>query len=1052
MMHLLTSVRRTLALASCLLALGATASAAEPAVKTFDLPAGPAAETLKQFAVQSSREIVFAPQAVAKVTTQAVKGELTPAAALDAMLADTGLIATQDQKTGAFAVRKDERPNVSRAAQAASSDRPEGTANSNEEVVRLDRFEVMGSKLLNMDKPRSRDDAQPYVVFDRTVIDNSGATNLDDLLKNRLPQETSVRAESSFTFSPFATRSNVNLRGLGTNQTLILVDGHRISGANSGPLDPAQPDLNGIPLSAIERIEILPATASGIYGGGATGGVVNVILRRDYSGAEVKLTYSNAFDTDAARRRVDFNTGFTLEGGKTSVLLAASYSDGHSLLAQDRQFDERNWNIIWARDPSFFRVRPMPDATTTNVRSSDGSNLVLKPIYGGGSLNSPFTYVPDGYAGPASDNGAGLIRNAGRLNLESSTAYTGRSSRYRALATIPTVKSLSAAIRRQFNPRVQAFVDVGASENNGYAQYSGGGAFGIFTLSAAQPGNPFNQSVNVSIPQFFTPGDTWSTSEDRRAVAGVIVKLPADWQAGADYSYSQSTVSQSVPAPASSYGGEVNAGRLNAFSDLRAFPFNYSPFYRGTNVMAQSPIKTSMSDAVVRASGPFWNLPGGHPTLSALVEQREEMAHESQYGDRFLPERKQKVGSAYAEFSVPLIGEDNRLPMVRGLELQAAVRYDKYTTRTTNTTRPGQTLYRANSELDSTDPTVGLRWEITPDLKVRASYGTGFLAPSITQLVSDPDTARGFLGFGGLTDPKRGGTPITSGDEIWGGNPNLKPERSKTLSGGLVLTPRAIPGLRLSLDYIKLEKRDNITFNSFAAYIIANEEMFPGRVVRGPKLPGDPASWLGPVTVYDGSLINLAQANLEAVDATLDYHRETAAWGTFDFFVNATRTLHFKTQLLPTSPIVENVGVSNASMGVNSSSAPNYPLNFKANAGVSWKYGRWTTGWTTRYFDAYRIDPLNVFAVVLTVQGNNGEIPSQSLHDVFVRYQFGVQSTVASGSKLASLRSRISDRLELQVGVNNVFNTLPAFDASSLYNGYVDPRLSNYYVSLKKAF
>jgi outer membrane receptor protein involved in Fe transport len=1044
-------MRAVLTALVCVLGFLATnAACADETKKTFDIPAGDALPALKQFAAQSGEQLLYSADAVQGVATNPAKGLFTAREALDEMVKGTKLTVVADKKNGALSLVRAADPKGPRAAQP-ESDRPE-KANVVEGKLVLDKFEVMGSKLLNMDKPRSRDDAQPYVVFDRSVIENSGATNIEDLLKNRLPQETTVRTESTFTTSSFGARSSINLRGLGTNQTLILVDGHRLSGANATVSDPAQPDLNGIPLSAVERIEILPATASGIYGGGATGGVVNVILRRDYAGVEVKLTYSNAFDTDVGQRRVDFNAGLTLEGGKTNVLLAASYSDGHSLLAQDRQFDERNWNTIWSRNPLFFLTRPMPDATTTNVRSSNGANLVLKPVYGGVSLNSPFTFVPTGYAGPASDNAAGLISNAGKLNLESSTAYTGRGSRYRALNSTPTVKSLSATIRRQFNANFQAFIDVGASENNAYAQYTGGGALSIFNLSAASPGNPFNQTVTVVVPQYFVPGDTRTKSEDRRAVAGLIVKLPADWQAGADYSFSQSTVSQTRPTPASSYSAAVTSGALNAFSDLKAYPFNFSPYYSGVIRSEQDPLKTAMSDGVIRASGPVWHLPGGRPTLSTLIEHREEVAHESHTGDRFQPERTQKVGSAYAEFNVPLIGEGNRLPLVRGLELQLAVRRDEYTTDTTNTIPLGQTLYRASNKLNSTDPTIGLRWEVTPDVVVRASYGTGFLPPSITQLVSDPDTAKGFLGFEGLTDPKRGGEEITSGDEIWGGNPNLKPERSKTWSGGLVLTPRGISGLRVSADYIKLEKRDNITFNSFAAYMVANEGLFPGRVLRGPKLPGDPASWAGPISSVDVSLINIAQANLEAVDLTLDYHKETATFGIFDFFASATRTLHYQTQLLPISPVVENVGRSSASQAAVVSGAPNYPLNFKANFGLTWKYHRWTAGWTTRYFAAYRIDPANSSAIILSVQGDNGLIPSQTFHDLFVRYQFGLQTSPGSGSKLAMIRSRVTDRLELQVGVNNIFNKWPVFDASSLYNGYGDPRLSNYYVSLKKAF
>ena len=195
---------------------------------------------------------------------------------------------------------------------------------------------------------------------------------------------------------------------LGANQTLILIDGRRSAGANlSG--SPQQPDLNGIPLAAIERIEVLPTTASGIYGGGATGGVINVVLRRDYSGLESRVSYENSFDSGAIKRRVDLATGFNLEGGKTTVLLAGNYSNANALAVGDRDLVQRGRNRILENNGfgGFDTLGIIPPlGATTNIRSQTGANLTLKS---GGALNSPITFVPIGYAGAGSDAGAGLV-------------------------------------------------------------------------------------------------------------------------------------------------------------------------------------------------------------------------------------------------------------------------------------------------------------------------------------------------------------------------------------------------------------------------------------------------------------------------------------------------------------------------------------------------------------------------------------------------------------------------------------------------------------------
>ncbi|MGH7957692.1 MAG: TonB-dependent receptor, partial [Opitutaceae bacterium] len=137
--------------------------------------------------------------------------------------------------------------------------------------VKLGRFEVMESKILNMDIKRSRDDAQPYAIFERQAIEQSGATMLDDFLKNNVTMNNTGILNSQLVGQNTGSTSVVNLRGLGANQTLILIDGRRAASANNQGF-PVQPDINGIPLAAIERIEVLPTTASGIYGGSATGG------------------------------------------------------------------------------------------------------------------------------------------------------------------------------------------------------------------------------------------------------------------------------------------------------------------------------------------------------------------------------------------------------------------------------------------------------------------------------------------------------------------------------------------------------------------------------------------------------------------------------------------------------------------------------------------------------------------------------------------------------------------------------------------------------------
>src|SRR5262249_27682735 len=142
---------------------------------------------------------------------------------------------------------------------------------------------IRSSRSLDADIERTADDIQPYVVIDREAIRKSGAENVEDLLKTRLSMNYAALSNNQTTGSITGNRSSIALRGLSADQTLSLIDGRRAGSLVAGGTG-TQVDLNAIPLAAIERIEVLPTTASGIYGGSATGGVVNVVLRREYTG------------------------------------------------------------------------------------------------------------------------------------------------------------------------------------------------------------------------------------------------------------------------------------------------------------------------------------------------------------------------------------------------------------------------------------------------------------------------------------------------------------------------------------------------------------------------------------------------------------------------------------------------------------------------------------------------------------------------------------------------------------------------------------------------
>lgn len=1010
---------------SLLSALSPQLSAAE-VKKSYDVPAGPAEQTLKTFSSQSGQEVLFATKTTGRVQTKAVKGDYTAREAVDQMLDGTGLTAAQDAKTGALTVTSD--PNGPRLAQK-NSDQPTDRSDKIEGgVIKLETFEVMGSKLLNMDIRRSRDDAQPYVIFGRESIERSGAVNLEDFLKQRLTMNTvSTTNSQSATFQ--GNGSQVNLRGLGTNQTLILIDGHRTSGSKLLGSSLNQTDLNGIPLAAVERIEVLPTTASGIYGGNATGGVVNIILRRDYAGTELKVTYENTFDSDVARRRVDLAAGLTLEDGKTNVLLSASYSDSNLLATADRDFIQRGRARILANNPGILLNATTPVlGATPNVRSATGANLVLKS---GAALNSPITFVPAGYLGASTDGGAALVPNAGRHNLDLADTGQQPGGGRQGLLNAPTLASVSATVRRQFTPRLQAFVELAAANNRGFFPFSN--VFGSFTIAATAPNNPFIQAINVTPPTDSADRATHTLNQDRRIAGGVIFDLGQDWTAEADFTWNLVRTDFAQPVGLSAAASaDIGNGTIDILRDLRVTPVNFSPYVL-PDTRLDPPFRSRLHDAAVRAAGPLWEGSSGTPvSLAFLLEHREEVFQEGRnitfFNTRVYPEMSQLVRSVYAELKVPLVGMKNQKPGLRELDIQLAGRHDAYESNgSTPTIVEGvEPVAFISRRTQSTNPTLGLRYKPFEAVALRASYGTGFVPPTVAQLVPNPPFN---LGGGLPLDPKRGNTStgpiITTG----GGSPTLRPEESESWSAGVILTPKFPAGLRVSADYTRIEKTDNITILSFQQ-VLNNEDIVPGRVVRGPVPPGDPFG-VGPVISIENSFINIARAELEAYDVAVDYQKKSTL-GTFDAYFAATWQPHYRTQLLPTTPLVENAGVTSV-----------FPLRFKANAGLTWKHGSWSAGWTVRHFDSYVV---STNAAVVLAQGAT-EVPKQNYHDVFVGYRFARQ---ALGWR------RAFSGLELQVGIKNVLGDEPPVDlgisASRYYSPYGDPLLTSYQVSVKRVF
>lgn len=1027
----------------------------------FNIPPQPLADALMEWSRQSGLQVLRrdTDRAGQEPTAPQVKGELSATEALTRLLANTALsyefvnertvsirarpAAAQTSSSSGESRAGNATLRIARLEEAPGTAQNSAAADSGEQAGKgIPEILVKGKKghfSLNSDIARTRDDIQPYVVFDREIIQSSGALNVEEFLRGKLTSSYSSQSASQV----LAGSSNVtlvDLRGLGSGQTLILIDGRRQAPRNGGG-DAAQPDLNGIPLAAIERIEILPTTASGIYGGGATGGVVNVILRRDYSGLETTVAYDGTFEGGGAARRVDFAGGMSLEQGRTSIMLMGSYSDADPLYFADRDFVQRGRAHIFAHNPSaFLNAATPPLSATTNIHSNTGAPLTLKAQYGGGSLGFPVTFVPYGYAGPASDSGAQLIANAGRLNYDlPNTAQFGAGAE-QTLVDAPTVKSLTITARRNFLSWLDGFIDLAGSDNAG--SFVGDTNSGRFTLTALNAANPFNQAITITTPSFGTRQSGGFTEQNVKAVAGLMFNLPRQWRAGADYTWNRARTKSvygsarltTAAANAVRTGVDPSGAAFNVFRDTNVYPVDFGQFF-GSNT-SRSPIQTDFRDIVLRAAGPLGlSLPAGEPRISAVLEHRKEELSETSIlvsgFNQYYSSRWQSIDSAYLETVIPLISAANRIPGVRELELQIAARRDDYSiTGGQGLLLPAGTppppAVRTTQDVSSIDPTFALKYQPIDDVTFRVSYGTGFQPPSLSQLVPEPDTTSSAEGSG-LTDPRRGNEPIGEYTLQFGGNPDLRPEQSRSMSGGVILTPRFAEGLRVSADWVQIKKTDNTAILFLDQNTLDNELVLPGFITRGPPSDGYP---VGPISIVNSRFLNVALQKVEAIDTAVDYRMEAGKWGAFSFSLAGTRNLHNVQQVFVTAPRSERVGLQGGG------------LKWQANGSVQWEKNEWTVRWMARYFDSYCILE-NCASGPITASQGSTHVSSQNYHDLSVLYRIAAEHP-----------SALLADTEIRFGVRNIFNTRPPVDVVNppYYSTYGDPRLSSYFLSLRKSF
>nr|WP_238345776.1 TonB-dependent receptor [Luteimonas saliphila] len=922
-------------------------------------------------------------------------------------------------------------------------------------MTEIDRIMVTGSRIRQVDV----ETAAPVETITRDDIEKQGFKSVADILQNITAAGTPALSRSVvLAGGESAGGSYIDLRNLGANRTLVLINGRRLGIDTSG-----LQDVSTIPASAIERIEVLKDGASSSYGSDAIAGVINLITRSDFDGAEANASSGQYSQGDGETRTFDMVLGIT--GDRGSLTVTAERHEEKDVWARDRWFSangftDRHPDLGWTTVGQWGTLQYRgPDCTASGGRSC--------------------SYSLDRGANPFDiDN----------FHPQDSTPITGDvSNSNQQMHLVYPLERTSVFIdgRYQVTGNVRFTTQIGFNDRSssrtvaGYPMQSA--AFGV-PMSVDSYYNPLGSHHGHATPQavhwtrrgWELPRVSTSELTTYRFFTGLDGSFDVgdryfDWDAG--YLFSRNHLAQSNtgnfhlanlanavgPSFLDPVGGEVVCGTPDAII-IGCIPLNpFIPFGRegdggltGNRELIDYLFPETHDTGLTKTynyfanlSGKLFTLPAGDLLFAAGIEHRKEEggytpdaltqsggtsgnAGGPTYGDY-------SVDEAYLELQAPILAD---LPGARLLEVTAASRYSDFDTF-------GDTI---NNKF-------GMRWKPTDSLLVRGTWAEGFRAPTINDLyasgsqtfttgyhdpcdtvfgasatsatvrarcaqdIADADTYRqlraGFVPTTTFSDQ----TPVPF---VAGSNPSLLPETSKSKTLGVVWSPEFITGLGLALDWWKIRIDDTIVADS--PNQILTDCYVEGVASRCEMFERDPV--LGIVDKLEFGNRNAGFLETEGFDLDVNYRLKTDRGGSLAANWLTTYVGH---------------GVFRSS---NDSTLAPTPTNgiggnfrIRSNLNLSWDREDFGVTWSSRYYhgtketcldaDEYpeECDSPDERAPWYEGSRDYNHLGSTTFHDVQFRYNAPWHATIA-------------------VGINNVFAKYgpPMYTAPSsqfaYYGGY----------------
>ncbi|QNM96119.1 TonB-dependent receptor [Chitinimonas koreensis] len=771
---------------------------------------------------------------------------------------------------------------------------------------KVDKIEVTGSRI----KRISSETPSPITVVTRKEIEQSGKATVAEVLRSVSANNANSYNETfSNSFAPGA--SGLSLRGLGQKSTLVLLNGRRV--ANYGfaqNLSDAFFDLNSIPASAIQRVEILKDGASAVYGSDAIAGVVNIILRKDFTGLEASASAGTSTEGGLNEYRVTATGGIgNLDEDRFNVLASFDYFKRDSLKATERDFTkDQDFRAYpgglfgWSASGGTYRVA----ATSRQAFATCPNGTVKMPAsnfsnpYTGTNLTGDvcaFNLAPYTELMPGTERVNGFVRGA--ANFGNLQAYG-------------EVLLSHTETEQTFSPAAVSNTGIGTR----YNPVTGGLSLDDNKLPVGNAANPFATPSRFAYAFIDVgPRSAKIDSDSYRVLGGLKGEFGGwEWDVAGGRSENKAKNVQF---------NRINGVRLaeviknGSYSFLN--PQNSKAVADSLRLNLNRESTSTVDFADFELSGELFDLPGGKVGIATGLDwRREEM--DDRPDDALAKGLVLGQGATRTQGSrdVTAAFVELNMPVLKSLEFTLAGRQDRY------------------SDFGSAfSPKIGAKWTPTRQVMFRSSYSEGFRAPTLAENAESNSTF--FVNLIDRNHPNpalRGQTVSVAG--IIASNPSLEAERSKSYTLGVVFEPSN--SFNTSLDFYKIRQRKLVTSDD-TQYVAdhENEAQYRNSVVRDAAT----GNLLYVVTSYR----NLSFVETKGLDLTANLRFAPTAYGRFSVDFDANYLLSYKTPPAAGAEVEDYVG-----RGVSGGTYPRY----KGSASLTLEKGDWTTKLKANHTAGYK--------------------------------------------------------------------------------------------------